>query len=169
MSKQPPNDIPVTVQGDWWWYAAFFNTQFYRPRADVQLGRRSQSSGSIAYGWSFPVVTEHGDPVGSITFSGTEGSTTIRAVSAAPEHVSYWNEVIGLLKAFASSAHDVRHASVGPTVDEVIKAYYREKAAGHRVSLKQLAEYAGVSYAYVRKKKIAYDQQLREGNKESNT
>jgi len=72
------------------------------------------------------------------------------------------------LSYFVDNARTLRRRSIGPTVDAVIEEYNRRKAAGSSTTLRQLANDAGMSYSYVRKRKSLKGAK-QGGNKEGNT
>lgn len=78
--------------------------------------------------------------------------------------VEYWKNMIKLLGSIALETQSIRRM-VEPHADEVIERFYRTRAAGKRITLKQLAEQTGYSYSWLRQAKVVYDRRGGFGSK----
>jgi hypothetical protein len=154
-----PTVIEETIPGDWWYLAAAFGAIHKIPAPHPSRN----PDGMMTYsGYTITVLHKDiGYNLGSITFSGKQGMTTIHVRVSWPEYASYWREIIERLKGFAFDARNIRRDAIAPTIDRVIELYYQIRAAGGKITLKELAEQEGVKYSYMRKRKVAYDKAKR--------
>jgi hypothetical protein len=160
----------ITVQGDWWWIAAIIKHAIYRrdfPQGITIWGTHTTRSGITIEGHygSDPKVW---DVRLECRITGQQGKTQITISEQAP-YQGYWQPILDEVQALGRNAREIRRASIGVTVDAIIEEYRRAKAAGEQVTLKRLAEEAGISYKYVRKRKSEKEIAGRTGNKQGNT
>jgi hypothetical protein len=154
----PPRTFSFTYHGDWWWIAAhitvLLNTT-QRAREEQNLARLRWEQDTQPGQMTFKGSTDQGEQVLSLAVSGSEGKTTIQFSDAEPV-IGFWQPIIIQVRTVAEQAHKVRRL-VAPTTDEVIERYYRARAAGGKVTLKQLAQQYGFNYSYLRAVKSEYD------------
>jgi hypothetical protein len=100
--------------------------------------------------------------LGTITITGDKERTRIHIVAAANAR-DYWQEIVAILQRSTRLADRYKRTMVGLTIDQALDEYYRLLDSGIKRSLKEIASEVGVSYAYLRKRKVAYDQKRREG------
>jgi hypothetical protein len=151
LTRQRSESIEITLQGGEWWYYAAAIEAFWpivRPegRASVHLMVSATNTSPRPHGCLISAIE------GSVSIRGAENKTII-IVRTDPTYRAAWENVQTKLKQMARSARDFRRESIGPTVDSIIAAFDRAKAAGESVTLRQLAEDAGMSYAYLRKRR----------------
>ena len=114
----------------------------------------------------FTAAVLHGDAIlGQISVTGDEQKTTVAMEDLQPGASDYWGRILGFLIR-ASNAVAVHQRRTWPTTaDGAIEHYYRSKARGSRISLKDVAEMTGFSEAYLRKRKVSYDRDGKWGSK----
>jgi hypothetical protein len=147
-------DIRLTLPGDWWHLAAAFGaiSTIPAPHPDRLDGVMTDA------GYTFTAYHDAaGHNLGAITFAGRQGTTTIQVRVSWPRYDPYWREIIERLRGFSRDTRALRRAAAGATPDVLIERYYRSRAAGGKVTLKQLAETAGISPNYLYQKKMEYD------------
>lgn len=93
--------------------------------------------------------------IADVWLSGDATTTRIRIISTH-QHAALWTDALAFLNIFASG-HDMITRTMEPTPDQVIEYYYRSRAAGRRVTLRQIAKERGISYSTLTKHKMAYD------------
>jgi hypothetical protein len=147
MNKQP-SIIRRTFTGDWWYFAgalkALLTSQGFTPNDGPQRDGRVLYAGGD---WTHDQVT----------ITGKDSKTTMVVEIYAPERAESWRKIVLLLEEMAIHARFMRQQVIGTTPQELIETYYRSRAAGGKVTLKQLAQQAGISYSYLTKAKMAYD------------
>jgi hypothetical protein len=149
-----------TIRGEWWWIAVLFDYVIHQTsiKTDVLRSPGIQPPG----GYRATLRNNEIGDLGTITITGTESDTHIY-ITAPVEAVGYWQEIIAALQRATTHARRYKRSMIGPVIDQTLDTYYRLRAAGSKVTLKQLATQADVSYPYLRKRKIAYDRNR--GNK----
>lgn len=149
---------------EWWPLAGQLRAALDRRRGDPDLRWTSQpaSSGCIIHIGPHPLAS----PIAQFMFVGKDDSTTL-VVTTIAHNVPKIQSFIDDLAAMAREARDARRGSVGETPDELIEEYYRRRAAGSKVTLKQLAAQAGISYSYITKAKMKYDRAGKWGSRTS--
>lgn len=148
--------IEGTIAADWYVLAGAAQALLHRDRNDG-APRYTSGAASAQGGYQFNLSDPQrsGQHVGVLWFSTDPGATTVR-FKVAPE---VYNWCVGLqrfLDLMAGGAETIRQ-SVQPTADAVIRRYYMTKTRGGRITLRQLAEETGYSYAYLQKAKQRYD------------
>lgn len=160
-------DLTFTLPGEeWWYFVAAINTHYEGVRATPRL-----SSGAFGPGvW----VGEHqaGHEVatarGEMAFAPADGYTQVYVTFAAHtgEGAAFWDGVQTFLEIFARQARFIRQtAGRGWTPAEAIEYYYRSRARGSKMTLKQAAELAGINYEVLKKHKQRYDAAGKWGSK----
>jgi len=162
MSDEQVSELHATTHGDWWILAAacallIYDRDMHQPNPFFWRGAALPNG----YRWE---RTHNNAPAGSLTIAGQDGVVTMQAIAASPDDMPYWSELVRLLVRLTVNARALRRASVGLTVDALIEEYDRAKAAGAPVTLRQLADDAGISYAYLRKRKSQKDAAKRAEN-----
>lgn len=125
----------------------------------------SYNSGPDAQGYHFTLFDPDrlGRVVGELRFI-RQAEATFVQVEVAEDFYAYCAGLVEFLDLLAGSAYNFRRA-YEPTADEAIERYYRSRAAGSRVTLRQIAKDTGFSYGYLRTAKIAYDKVGKWGSK----
>jgi hypothetical protein len=159
---------------DWWILAAAFRVLIDQAFSPMKIDVDEEP---LENGIEFEVYshTDKGEYIEvalfgvlALTANPKPGRSTLalRTEPISKDDLRHWLNLISQLRAFASQAHHY-HRMTSPSINKVLDAYYRLKKAGEKVTLKQLAAQANISYAYLRKSKITYDQNLK-GNKHGN-
>ncbi len=160
-------DVHFTIWGDRWWYAGAL-VGLYHASGKRLMAIPAGENFSISKRTDQPY--EPSQPLGDITLVGSEGYTDVYITLAAPEAEHIWREeIIPFLRNMAAIARQGRRETIGTTPDELIEYYYRSRAAGGKVTLKQLAEDAGMGYGVLRKRKMEYDARGGWGSKRNKT
>lgn len=156
MSNEIVKEINGTLPGDWWTLAAAFTQlaaylpyEEYKPRP--VSGPDHGGFHATVYGG--PIA---GGLLGRIQFSGSDGQTLIVITPATPASVPYWEYTIERLQMFNDLARQLRR-DTEPTAYELVERFYRARAAGAKVTLKQLAQQYRMNYSYLRAVKAEYD------------
>jgi hypothetical protein len=148
-TKVPEEELP----GEWWYLAGALMAEFDRDGVRYYTYPRQQAVSINVYIGPVRVPSR---PTATITLRAVPAGTAV-GHSFDGENV-YWKAKYLHLKAIAQNALSV-HKMVEPTYDELVERYYRSRSQhGRRVTLRQIAEEAGVSYASLRKRKMEYDQ-----------
>lgn len=149
----------VTLPGEWYWLAHVFQwIVMADPDADT-LGRKWLSGPHAAFGARWEAFqNETTDTVGTITFNvgTTQRETVVQVAIGAPEYEKWWYDRFNQLYTTAREVSELR-ATHSTTPDEAIEHYYRSRAAGSRITLRQIAEDTNLSYEALRKHKQRYD------------
>jgi nucleotide-binding universal stress UspA family protein len=185
MSEQGrPKVLEEVVIGDWWVIAAQIEKlvsvvllAYHRglvpspaiiyPKAEI-LPHNTAYAGTI-----YAIDRTSNEPLAELgeywVSIGRESTAIVRILPAQDEYIDLWKDVLAAVRVMGAHGRRLRRRSIGPTVDAVIGEFERAKAAGEQMTLKQLAEDAGISYKYVRKRKSMKENARRAGNKQSNT
>jgi hypothetical protein len=142
--------LPIS---DWWWIAAAAAIQARR-RAPQGVTWRDDFTDD---GYRIDGYTESQDfAVLSIIFA-KQGNGTRITMFELPAWAGFWRPIFEEeVNPLELRAHDIRRTAE-PSAEEVIERYYRSRAQGSRITLRQLAEETGFSYSYLRTVKAAYD------------
>jgi hypothetical protein len=173
--RQAMSKSDLSLPGDWWWIAAYmeellFDTKEYQA-TNVHWMRRYGRAGVILegdYDTEPPLLqanTLRYDIRLICRINGQEGATTINTTAWPPFH-GYWTPILDRVSRYTQTARQIRRYSVGTTADMLIEEFNRAKAAGHSVTLRQLAEETGISYDYLRKLKSKKERALMSALKE---
>jgi hypothetical protein len=156
----------ITLSGESWWLSAAFWIMSTLPTG---LG---DSPGVDPGLFPTGVVADFGDgfwkatpnrqsvgedaAMGSIRFTNAGAMTKIE-VRASEQFAPFWKTMLNRLERFATTADRVRRYAGYETIDAAIEYYYRSRARGQHVTLKDIAEASNISYDYLRKRKSIYD------------
>ncbi len=156
----------ITLTGEAWWISAAFWVMSTLPSGTGEsppVDPAIWPTGVVvnlddAFWKGTPNRQSMGEDVemGSIRFINADITTKVE-IRAPEQFVPYWKAILSRLERFVSYADRVRHYAGNNTIDAVIENYYRRKARGERVTLKNLADAANISYDYLRKRKSIYD------------
>jgi hypothetical protein len=148
--------------GDWWWFASACSAILHDRDVHDEVLRSAWHTVAVTDGYRWERTDS--TPAGSLTITGRDGKTTIFASAPTLEDMEYWRELGELLQHMATQARDLQRAAE-PTADQVIQRYYRIKAQGSKITLRQLAEETGFNHSYLRDVKSAYDKAGKWGSK----
>lgn len=148
--------VHITLRGEWWWLsaalAAIYDLAEPRPpRAPggfAGLLRMTEIAYTVTH-------TGTGEVLGSATFSRSGATTTLR-IQGPPQFAAYWADLEHRLETMTTIAWQHRTAMF-PSAEEAIEHYYRSRARGSKMTLKELAEISGYGYGYLRDVKARYD------------
>jgi hypothetical protein len=150
--------LHATIPGEWYWLAGIFNVVTEQlDNTKVLIG------GPVAYGAAWEVYENApgglGGQVGTISFlcDIQASDTAVSITIGSPTHVDYWRDVVDQLVRAGRFAHSLRRKATEPTIQELLNEYQQALDAGRRVSLRDLASRAGISYDYLRKRKSQID------------
>lgn len=153
-TKQPEEEFP----GEWWHLAGTLMADLDRDRAQgmaVRYYAYAQTKGVSISAYIGPVRVPS-RPTAIITLRAVAAGTAVAYGTSGDD--AYWEAKYTHLKAVAQNALSV-HKLVEPSYDELVERFYRSRSqGGRRLTLRQIAEEAGVSYASLRKRKMEYDQ-----------
>jgi hypothetical protein len=149
----------VTIHMEWWIVAAAFHLIYQQPEPHPTSPiADSATLNDQLQRYTFNVYLQDFDtPLGTMVLRPKDGSTQVQTMSEAEQYIPYWQALVQLLSSFAATALELRRKEIGARPDELIETYYRSRAAGGKITLKQLAAQAGISYSYITKAKMAYD------------
>ena len=150
----------IIVKCQWWWVAAHIQNIIYNSNKPPRLsgwGSITTRSGITFEGHyeSPPIVL---DIRLICTIAGEGNQTQITTIEHAP-FIGYWKPVLASVANLEQAARKIRRDSIGATADAIIEEYKRAKNANESVSLRQLADEAGISYEYLRKRKSIKERQ----------
>lgn len=154
--------ITVTVPGAEWWHFAGFITWGLTQRTTPWTSTPAPGKAGGVY---LDVRTPDGELIGRVTVTSKGDRTTICVDNPHPRAITEWKHLLDTVKSIAGNARDARHLSLGRTYDEAIENFYRAKARGTKITLKQVAVATGLHYGYLREKKAEYDQRGGYGSK----
>ncbi len=146
----------VTLTGDWWYFAGALKMLL------SQRGIALASDGQEGEGW---ILTLSGWPQDTVLINGAESKTVIVITQRNPESNHLWEEVKKQLEDMAAHAREMRRECGIMTGYEVVEIYFRSRAAGSKVTLKQLAQQYGFNYKYLSNVKSTYEKQGGWGSK----
>jgi hypothetical protein len=163
--RQAKADLWATLRGgEWWWYAGAFYAHHQLPTLKAFYGN-SGGTQTVA------LISELGgaaQSLGEITFVGSDNETHVYVTFAESEEAPrFWQNAIRALREMSAHARLFRQEAGKMAADDVIETYYRRRARGTRVTLKQLAEEYGFNVNYLRTVKTAYDKAGRWGSKKA--
>lgn len=164
--KELTIEIRRHLPGEWWYFAGQLRAALNRKRGDPDwewYNQPTSPTGCIIH--IGPRLARR--RIASVIFVGKGESTTL-VVHTIPSNLPHVQPLIDDLEATAREAREARRDSIGETPDELIEEYYRRRAAGSKVTLKQLAEQAGMSYSWLRQRKMEYDRAGKWGSKQPN-
>jgi hypothetical protein len=169
-AMRDPKVIEGTIAADWWILAgalqALLNRDYYR-----YDDAPSSDSGLKEDGYDFAIY-ERGQPdhvLARVVFSIGPSPTPVRIeAQRLPGVYAYCEGLYQFLDLLAGGA-DIIRRRFQPTADNAIETYYRSRAAGSKITLRQLAVRTGYSYDYLRKAKRRYDAAGRWGSKKEPT
>ena len=167
MSEEQPDALQMTVPGDWWYLAAAA-----RQMARVPTKENSMPSVETLQAGHYTLIIHNAElarPIGSLMFVPGKHSTTLHVRPATVADAPYWNIFSERLHALAYEARRLRDRTTKPTAEELIERYYRTRAAGRTITLRELAEEHGFSVSYLSQVKVAYDKAGKWGSKNKGT
>jgi hypothetical protein len=162
MSDREKVTIDTTIVVEWWYVVAALDMLIedrHKDEIPIRWDRNDLPNGCRRERFI------DGAPAGSITLTRHPDkplltTLAIRVGGDAP----YWRALVKRLQGFGNEARE-RRREVMPTADDVIQRYYRIRAQGGKVTLRQLAEETGFNYSYLRDVKVTYDKAGRWGAK----
>lgn len=143
--SDPSRPLHITVYGEWWYYAGVVRWSLDQRKISI-IDSGTQPDGYF-------LTTR----AGRITFSSEHEHTTIRVDQISQDWAPDWAALLNTIKLIADEAREARHISIGRTYDEAIQAFYRAKARGTKITMRQIADATGLNYGTLRKMKMAYD------------
>ena len=175
MSERDRSTIEGPIAADWWLLASALQALLFHDEYRDRDEHRAPTtptyvSGPDQDGYHFTLRRRTPDNVmiigpllGDIYLIRGDGVTTVRML-VAPEIQVYCYGLFQALELLANGAHDFKRR-FEPSVEQAIERYYRSRAAGSRITLRQIALDTGFSYGYLRTAKIAYDKAGKFGSK----
>jgi hypothetical protein len=158
-------DLWATLRGDWWYYAGAFYT-FHQLSTLKICSEMIQDNGVTQTVTVIDDVGATEQPLGQITFDGAEHETHIYVAFAASAYAPrFWQHAIQKLKDMAAVTRQFRQEALGPTAEEVIEMYYRRRAKGMKVTLRQLAKEFDFNPNYLSNVRTAYKKAGKWGSK----
>jgi hypothetical protein len=160
-------DLTFALPGEEWWY---FSGALYAHERDVRVTPRIQpgvAAATVSVAEELPEQSAVA-PLGEMAFIPGDGRTQVYVTFAAhtAEVAAFWSTVRTFLEKLARQARSHRQtAGRGMTPDEAIEWYYRSKAAGRKITLKQVAGLTGMNYEALKKHKQRYDAAGKWGSK----
>lgn len=148
-------DIAIEIADPQWWYYAAFLQDVIR-RAGIQI--------TAALTTAQPTKQTHIATMRGIVIVAAAENATQITIQPFGDTRPEWEEISRSTRRFFETAQSIRR-SVEPTADELIERYYRSRAAGGKVTLKQLAGQHGFNYKYLSSVKSAYDERGGWGSK----
>lgn len=150
MSDRLLQSIEHALEGDWWYFAGAVQAILARD----QVRHRVKSAGDGQKG----VVITVGEPFTSEAAIRIvrANDTTVLTIAYDPVHAVQMQGVATFLCEASSQIEKVRRTWV-PSGEDVISRFYRARAQGSRITLRQLAEDTGFSYEALKKHKQRYD------------
>lgn len=161
MSDSP--DIETTITGDWRILAAIMAADAERNGRNAVYGEEGRGTGGD---WiHITVFTKQGMGIvgADVYIRGTGGVSQIQVKTHA-DPISEWQRTLTFLGAVGDIAKSFDEMT-RPSAFDVIETYYRRKAAGGKITLKQLAEETRYSLSYLKTAKRRYDAAGRWGSK----
>lgn len=159
----PPDDIPIedTIPEAWWIVAGAIDGawKLLAPETD-----RLKPIAQAPNGITWAIVRGDEGEIGTVTLSGDEQRTTF-TVEMPGAWQSYWAEVLGLLTRMTTASAIYRRQTWGASAEGAIEHYYRARARGSKITLKDVAEMTGFSHNYLREVKSRYDRAGKWGSK----
>ena len=173
----------ITVAGaEWWYHAAILAAFLIRPESEgfkegytidsnehgatLTIETHSEPIEEMDEDLGMPVKTTYLDVIGDFTLTTTDRGMTIITGQCEPEARERWIRALNQVQDIAAEARDI-HRAIAPTPDQVIERYYRARAAGAKVTLKQAATQSGISYSWLRQRKMEYDRAGKWGSKQT--
>jgi hypothetical protein len=150
--------IEATIAGDWRLLAGIL-------AADMWRAKQRPISTLIRDVFHMTIYAQEGigNIIADVDFRASGGITHVQ-VKTHPGAVEDWQKELSFLAEAVSNAYSFDELA-RPSAGDVIEIYYRRKAAGGKVTLKQLAEETGYSLAYLKTAKRRYDAAGRWGSK----
>lgn len=133
----------------WWHYAALIG--FFAARPHYYTLPFSERGTTMRFGDDDTVDAEI-----VFTVTGNRTAITLRA-TGTPEQRDAWRAILDNITIIANDARSIQIAIAGPKGMDVIEEYYRARAAGRKVTLRQLAAQYGFNAKYLSDVKRAYD------------
>jgi hypothetical protein len=152
------------LPGEWWWLSVVFMAMWQHRNPCPKYPHNFTTH---ADGWEgTPAMEQDGQQLGTIRFTEAKSTTKVRIV-APSAFQSYWDEIMGELFQHAHAAQGRRRIAWGSTPEGLVEYYYRSRARGSRVTLKQIADQTGFNYDYLRKVKARHDRAGKYGSRKA--
>lgn len=148
------SDIDRTIPGDWMTIAGVLGGMLSYAR-NRDKTRPTHSGGPEQDGYKFTVFD--GRSVGRVIadvwlYNDAAGCH----IKVSGPRADEWSDLLDQLNQIAIYIDNIRQIAA-PDADAVLSHYYHARAQGNRVTLKQLAEQAGIPYSTLTKRKMVYD------------
>jgi len=112
-----------------------------------------------------PVAVSVIDTIGSFTLTPSERGNTVITGYGVASMRKRWTAVLEQVKDLATDARGIRQTVIGSRPEAAIEYYYRSRAQGSRITLREVAKATNFSEAYLRKIKVSYDKAGKWGSK----
>ena len=144
------------LPGEWWYYAAALQAH----QLDIRIAFIGKPEGNAI---TFNVIsTEHGQAIerGTLKLEGTKGHTNAVMLYTGEAGREFWQSVSERLRAMGAVVRMYRQSALGEQFTDIIDEYYA-RHDNDGVTLKALAQAAGVKYDSLRQAKTRYDAKRR--------
>lgn len=136
--------LHAIVYGEWHYYAGFVEWSLKQKKIGYRAGPEAHS---------YTITTL----IGRIRFTFERDKTIIQIDNIDPSAAQQWANLLNNMKQLAEHTREARHMAFGRTYEEAVEGFYRSKARGTKISLRQVATATGLNYGYLREKKAEYD------------
>lgn len=163
--KRPTDEIHAEIAADWWVLAGALEAELLHEWAELAehmegsepllplprlYGKLLRQGYTVDIYGALPAR-----PLTTIVFEPQPQGTRIH-ILAFRQQRRYWERKVEFLAILHERTQAI-HQLATPDYDTAIERFYRMRAQHSRVTLRQIAEDAGLSYAALRKRKMAYD------------